>query len=66
MIVTSFGEFRHNLLPMGMCTSGDIFQAKVENLLSDIKGVKTYIDNILVLSKESFYNHIYQLRIIFC
>ena len=51
MIVTSFGEFRHNLLPMGMCTSGDIFQAKVENLLSDIKGVKTYIDNVLVLSK---------------
>ena len=51
MIVTSFGEFRHNRLPMGMCISGDIFEAKVENLLSDIKGVKTYIDNVLVLSK---------------
>ena len=37
-----------------MCTSGGIFQAKLYELLGDIKGVKTYIDDILVLSKESF------------
>ena len=24
MIVTEFGKFRYNHLPMGMCTSGDI------------------------------------------
>ena len=35
-IVTEFGKFRYNRLPMGMCASGDIFQAKVDELLSDI------------------------------
>ena len=49
---------------MGMCTSGEIFQAKVDELLGDIEGVKTYIDDILVLSKDIFENHIDQLRII--
>ena len=28
-IVTAFGKFRYNRLPMGVYASGDIFQAKV-------------------------------------
>ena len=48
-----------------MCASGDIFQAKVYKMLGDIEVVKTYINNILVLSKERFSNHIEQLMIIF-
>ena len=54
MIVTKFGKFRYNCLPMGMCASGDIFQAKVDDLFGDIEVVKTYIDYILVLSKYCF------------
>ena len=57
-IVTEFGKFRYIRLRMGMCISGDIFQAKVDGLIGDIKGIKTYIDEILVLSKDSFENHI--------
>ena len=49
-IVTEFGKFRYNHLPMGVCDSGDIFKAKVYMLLSDIEGAKAYIDDILVLS----------------
>ena len=48
-IVTKFVKFRHDRLPMSMYASGDIFQAKVDKLLGDIKGIKIYIDNILVL-----------------
>ena len=36
---------------MAIFTSNDEFQAKVETILGDIKGVKTYIDDILVLIK---------------
>ena len=50
---------------MGMCASGDIFQAKVDKLLSYIKVVKTYIYDILVLGKVSFENHIDRLIVIF-
>ena len=57
-IVTKFGIFRYNRLLMGMCTSGDIFQANIDELLGDIKGIKTYIDDILVLSKDSFEKHV--------
>ena len=64
-IVTEFGKFRYNKLPMGMCISGDIFQAKVNELLGDIDGVKAYIDDILVLNKGTFSDHIEQLRVCF-
>ena len=64
-IVTEFGKFRYNSLLMGMCASGDIFQAKVDKLLADIEGVRTYIYDIIVLDKDLFENHIEQPIIIF-
>ena len=39
---------------MGMCASRDIFQAKLDKLLGNIEGVKTYINDILILCKYSF------------
>ena len=42
---------RYNRIPMGMCASSDIFQAKVDGLPGDIEGVKTYINDIIVLGK---------------
>ena len=50
---------------MDICASVYIFQAKVDELIGDIEGIKIYIDDILVLSKESFYNKIEQIMIIF-
>ena len=44
---------------MGMCASVDVFQAKLDELIGDIEGVKTYIDYILVLRNGRFYKHIY-------
>ena len=64
-IVTEFGKFRCNRLSMSMCASGHIFQAKVDKLLGDIKGVKTYIGDILVLRKYWFGNHMEQLIMMF-
>ena len=50
---------------MGMCALGDILKAKVDNLIGNIKCVKTYIDDVLVLSKESFSKNIKEPMIIF-
>ena len=60
-IVTEFGRFRYNRLPIGMCASGDIFQAKVDELLGDIEGVKKYINDILIFGKDLFGKHTEQL-----
>ena len=64
-IVAEFGEFRYNMVPMELCASGDILQAKVDDISSDIKGVKVYINNILVLGKGGFSQRIEHLRVIF-
>ena len=64
-IVTEYGKFRYNRLPMGMCTLGDIFQAKIDKILGDIEGVNMYIDDILVLNKDNFEKHMGNPRIIF-
>ena len=64
-IVTEFVKFRYNRLPTGMCASGDIFQAKLDETISDTESVKTYIRDILVLSKDSLSKHIEQLSFIF-
>ena len=64
-IVTEFGKFRYNRLHMGMCASRDILQAKLDELLGYIKGVKTHIHNIFVLIKNGFEKKIDHLSIIF-
>ena len=64
-IVTEFGKLRYNRVSMGLCAYHDIFQAKLYELLSDIKGVKMYIINILVLGKGGLSQHIDQIIIIF-
>ena len=58
MIVTEFGKFKYNYLHIGIFTLGDISRAKVDNLIGDIKSVKTYINDISVLIKEIFYKNI--------
>ena len=52
-IVTELRKFRYNRVPMGLCAYSDIFQARVNNILSDIKGLNTYTNNIIVLGKWS-------------
>ena len=64
-IVTEFGSFIYNHLHMEMYDFADIFQAKVDELLSAIKVIKTYIHDILFLIQERFYNNTDKLRVIF-
>ena len=57
-IVNEFGKFICNSLPMVMLATGDIFQAKLNKIIGNIEAIKTYLDSILVLIKESFFEHI--------
>ena len=52
-IVPEFGKFRYKRLPMGVAGSPDIFQAKIYELMGDLKGVKAYIDDLLVIKKRN-------------
>ena len=54
IIVTEFGQSRYNRLLMVIGDNGYIFKDKLDKILGYIKVLKTYNDNILVLSKDGF------------
>ena len=64
-IVTEFSKFRYIYLPIGMVISGDVFQSKVYDLIGNIEGIRTCIDNILCIGKGTFNEHLNQLEEIF-
>ena len=45
-----------------MCTSRDIFQARVDGLVDGTNGVKIYISNKFVIGKDNFQKHIDQIQ----
>ena len=51
---------------MGLCNSPDIFQEKMSELFEGLNFVRTYIDDLLCLTKGSFKDHLEKLeRVLF-
>ncbi|GFH61170.1 hypothetical protein CTEN210_17646 [Chaetoceros tenuissimus] len=61
-IVTPWGKYRYTRLPMGISVAADIFQNNICNLLGY---VRAYIDDVLVLTKGSFEDHLEKLDEVF-
>ena len=61
-IVTEFGKFEYLRLPMGVKCSPDIFQSKINEMLGDIDAVRAYLDDVLVLAKGNFKDHLTQVQ----
>ena len=57
-IVTPVGKYTYLRLPMGINCAPDIFQAKMNNLMSGLEYVKTYFDDLLILSNGNFEDHL--------
>ncbi len=45
-IITPFGKFRCNVLPMGLKCSPDFAQETMENIFCNVEGAEVYIKNI--------------------
>lgn len=60
-IVFPWGIYRYKRLPMGVACSPDIFQSKMNGLFSDLEYVLAYIDDLLVLTTDSFEDHLEKL-----
>jgi hypothetical protein len=60
-IVLPWGKYEYQRLPMGLCNSPDIFQEKMSNLMIGLEYVRTYIDDLLVITHGSFEDHLQKL-----
>ena len=49
--LTPFGRFYFNRLPMGICSAPEYYQRQVSSLLQGMKGVVSYLDDVLVFGK---------------
>jgi len=56
-IVTPFGKFQYNRLPMGVKFSPDVAQSLIKKILTDLD-VEVYIDDIGIWTKGSFQEHL--------
>jgi hypothetical protein len=64
-IVLPWGKYEYQKLPMGLCNSPDIFQEKMNTLLGDLEFIRAYIDDLLVITKSDWQDHLHHLEIIF-
>ena len=63
--VVPWGKYRYLRLPMGISTAPDEFQARMQALLGDLPFVRVYLDDVLVLTETSFFDHLKDLEQVF-
>jgi hypothetical protein len=63
-IIFPWGKYSYLRLPMGIAGSPDIFQAKMSKLMVALELVRTYLDDLLCITKASLDNHLDHLRLI--
>ena len=64
-IVTQWGKYEYQRLPMGLCNSPNIFQEKMSELFIGLDTVPVYIDDLLHVTKGSWTEHLYILEEMF-
>ena len=57
-IVTPWGKYEYQHLPMGLCNSPNIFQACMFELFLDLEFVQAYINDLLMMSSSTFEEHL--------
>ena len=61
-IVLPWGKYSYQRLPMGVAGSPDIFQSKMADLMRTLEFVRVYLDDLLVISRETFADHLEKLQ----
>ena len=61
-IIFPWGKYSYQRLPMGISNAPDIFQEKMSGLMQSLEYVKTYIDDTLVITKDTFVDHLKKLE----
>ena len=63
-IIFPWGKYSYLWLPMGIAGYPDIFQAKMSELMVALEFVRTYLDDLLCITKASLDEHLDHLRLV--
>jgi Reverse transcriptase (RNA-dependent DNA polymerase) len=63
-IVLPFRKYEYQRLPMELCNSPDIFQEKMSELMAGLDFIRAYIDDLLVITKGSYIEHLNKLEVV--
>ena len=63
-IILPWGKYSYQRLPMGIVNSPDIFQEKMQDLMSQLEYVRAYIDDLLVITKGSYDDHLSKVKVV--
>jgi dihydroorotate dehydrogenase len=58
------GKYKYKRLPMGIKIAPDVFQIVMSKLVQDMEYVKTYLDDLLILTNSSFKDHLFKLEMV--
>ena len=61
-IILPWGKYSYLRLPMGICGSPDFFQEKMTGLMQSLDYIRCYIDDLLIISKDSYADHLSKIR----
>jgi len=56
------GKNEYSKLPMGLCNSPENFQDKINELLAGFEEVRAYINDLLVITKRPWEDHLQKLE----
>ena len=62
-IIIPRGKYQYKCLPMGVAYSPDIFQHKMNDLYYGFEFIRAYIDNLLILTKGDWIDHVQNLEL---
>ena len=63
-IVFPWGKYKYKRLPMGIKIAPDVFQNVMSKLTQDMEYVKTYLDDLLILTNNTFKDHLLKLELV--
>ncbi len=63
-IVLPWGKYEYLKLPQGLCNSPDIFQEKMGELFEGFDEVRAYIDDVLLVTKGTYEEHLEKLHLV--
>jgi hypothetical protein len=61
-IISPWGKYSYKRLPMGFGGSANIFQAQIMDLMSSLEFVQAYMDDLLIITRQTLDKHLLRWR----